>query len=197
MRGFNYKKSIQALNIIAQANGGCVNKMKAIKLIWLADRLHLRQYGRMITEDNYFALPLGPVPSATRDVLEDNPFLNDLELNYGRDFIVSNDKYHYSSVKTPDLMVFSQTDIDVLNLIISKYNHLDHYQLSELSHSFPEWSKFKSALDKKIASRFDINPEDFFADYEDGTGTFIEEKENLELSHKLFQENLKLLSLVQ
>jgi len=183
--------------MIAQANDGSVSKMKAIKLIWLSDRLHLRRYGRMITEDSYFALPLGPVPSATRDILEDNPFLNDIELEYGKEYIQATDKYTYTARKAPDINVFSQTDIEIIKTIISRYNQFDHFQLSELSHSFPEWAKFKSPLEKKIASRFDINPEDFFADYDDGTGLFNEDKEGLELSHKLFQENQKLLSFLQ
>ena len=197
MRGFNYKKSIQTLNLIAQANGGSVNKMKAIKLMWLADRLHLRRYGRMITEDSYFALPLGPVPSAARDILEENPFLNDIELEYGQEYLKSTDKFTYSALKLPDLNVFSQTDVETIQTVISKYNQFDHFQLSDMSHSFPEWAKFKSALEKKIASRFDINPEDFFAEYDDGTGLFTDEKNSLDLSHKIFQENQQLLSLIQ
>jgi hypothetical protein len=44
--------------------------MKAYKLLWLADRYHLRQYGRTITGDTYFALPLGLIPSDAKNILE-------------------------------------------------------------------------------------------------------------------------------
>ena len=47
------RKIIQALAYIAYHQPGHkVNSMKAYKLLWLADRYHLRQYGRTITGDN-------------------------------------------------------------------------------------------------------------------------------------------------
>ena len=52
------RKIIQALTYIAyQQPGHKINSMKAYKLLWLADRYHLRQYGRTITGDTFFALP--------------------------------------------------------------------------------------------------------------------------------------------
>ena len=95
MRGFNYKKSAQALNYLANKNGGTLNKMKAIKLIWLADRLNLRKYGRSITGDDYYALPNGPVPSATRDILESSDFLDDIASVYASEYITEIDKYNF------------------------------------------------------------------------------------------------------
>ena len=44
--------------------------MKAIKLIYLADRLHLRKYGRPIIGDMYWAMKLGPVGSLAKRVAE-------------------------------------------------------------------------------------------------------------------------------
>ena len=38
-----------------------MNKLKLVKLIWAADRYHLRKYGRTVTDSEYFALPHGPV----------------------------------------------------------------------------------------------------------------------------------------
>ena len=106
MRGFNYKKSVQALNILAFKNGGVINKMKAIKLIWLSDRLHLRKFGRTITGDDYYALPNGPVPSATRDILESSNFLDDVASDYAKEYITEIDKYNYTSVIKANTKVF-------------------------------------------------------------------------------------------
>ena len=97
MRGFNYKKAIQALNYFALKNGGSLNKMKAIKLIWLSDRYHIRKSGRTITGDVYFALPYGPVASCTRDILENNT-LSQEELEYKKSYIEVINKYNYKSV---------------------------------------------------------------------------------------------------
>lgn len=195
MRGFNYKKSIQSLNFFAVKGGGTINKMKAIKLIWLADRLHLRKYGRLITGDIYFALPFGPVPSTTRDFLEDSPFLTEIEVSYCNEFLTKQDKFNYGSLKDPEIKVFSQTDTDALEIVFLKYNDLDHFQLSELSHEFPEWKKYQSALEKRLSSRFEIDFEDFFVNVDDGRGVFVDDKLSLDLSKHIYFDNIKRLSI--
>src|SRR5258708_1972783 len=141
MRGFNYKKAVQALNLLAINNGGILNKMKAIKLIWLADRLHLRKFGRSITGDEYYAMPNGPVPSGTRDVLEGTNFLDDMASDYASEYISAVDKYNFKSLSSPNLNVFSDTDIESLDIVFLKFGHFDHFALSDLSHFFPEWKK--------------------------------------------------------
>lgn len=37
---------------------------KLFKILWFADLLHLKQYGRSVTGDTYIAMNYGPVPSA-------------------------------------------------------------------------------------------------------------------------------------
>ena len=165
MRGFNYKKAVQALNFLSLKEGGKINKMKAIKLIWLSDRFHLREHGRTITGDIYFALKHGPVPSTTRDILELNSFsLDDDEMHYSEEYISSIDKYNYKSNSAIDENVFSKTDLDALEKIYSSYGKLDHFALRDISHEFPEWKKYESALNRRISSRFPMEFIDFFED---------------------------------
>lgn len=186
MQGFKLSKAVQALNYFAVKSKGNLNKMKALKLIWLSDRYHLRRYGRTITGDVYFALPFGPVASTTRDILEGSSSLSDGELSYSNDYIESTSKYNYKSKGELDAKVFSKTDIEVLDLIFSKYQELDQFQLSDLSHSFPEWKKYQSAIEQGIASRFEIDWNDFFANVDDGKGLFLDDEEFLAISKEMF-----------
>lgn len=194
MRGFNYKKSVQSLNYLANKNGGVLNKMKAIKLIWLADRLHIRKFGRSITGDEYYALPNGPVPSATRDILESSDFLDDTASDYASEYITAVDKYNFKSLVLPNLKVFSSTDLESLDTVYEKFGKLDHFGLSEISHHFPEWKKHESALNKRLSSRFAINQFDFFLNINEDSGLFNDSEESLNVSMQIFNENLKLLS---
>ncbi len=194
MRGFNYKKAIQALNYFALLGGGSINKMKAIKLVWLSDRLHVRNYGRLITGDDYYALPNGPIPSATRDILENNNFIDDLSTEYASHYISIIDKYNFRSIADFDSKVFSNTDKEMLNTIFSKFGDKDHFELSDISHKFPEWKKFESALTKKLSSRFPINKEDFFINIDEPSGLFIDTDESISISRQIYEQNSKLLS---
>jgi len=67
---FDCRKTTQALNYFAIKAGGTINRMKAIKLVYLADRYHLRKYCRLITNDIYFAMDNGPVASGVKDIAE-------------------------------------------------------------------------------------------------------------------------------
>ena len=44
--------------------------MKAYKLLWLADRYHLRQTGTTVTGDAYYAMPFGIVPNDAKCLLD-------------------------------------------------------------------------------------------------------------------------------
>lgn len=186
MKGFNYKKAVQALNFFAFISGGTLNKMKAIKLIWLSDRYHLRHYGRTITGDVYFALPYGPVPSTTRDILENNIGLSDDEQNYSKEYIKIIDKFQFESIKDYNPNIFSKTDLDSLNKILEKYNPFDHFQLSELSHSFPEWKKYEPAFKTGVTSRFEMSLDDFFINHDDGSGLFIDSDDFLRIAQDIY-----------
>ena len=60
-----FEKTVQVLNWLARRNGGRIGKLRAMKLVFFADRYHLRKHGRMVTEDEYWAMKYGPVPSTT------------------------------------------------------------------------------------------------------------------------------------
>ena len=55
---FDYKKATQAINYLTKKEGGQIDKLKLIKLIYLADRYHLRRYGRRVV--NYADLAMHP-----------------------------------------------------------------------------------------------------------------------------------------
>ena len=67
---FAYKKAAQAINCFAIQNGGEIDKLHALKLVFFADRFHLRKYGRPITNDQYWAMRFGPVASGVKDLFE-------------------------------------------------------------------------------------------------------------------------------
>lgn len=185
INGFNHKKAIQSLCFFAIKEKNNLNKMKAIKLIWLSDRLHLRKYGRTITGDMYFALKFGPVASNTRDILEESSFLSDEEKIYSIEFINILDKYTFSH-KSFNENVFSKTDLDTLSEVYAAYGELDQFQLSEISHQFPEWKKFESSLNRNKSSRYLMNFEDFFKNADNVNSVFNENVEDLELSKALY-----------
>ena len=191
MIGFNYRKAVQTLNFFALKEGGKINKMKAIKLIWLADRAHLRKFGRPLIADQYFAMPFGPVPSSTKDLAENNSFLADDEKKY-RDEFISLKSYNVHSEREPDKIVFSQTDLEIMESIYENFGRIKEFELSEISHKYPEWKKFETALQQGEGSRFPMNYLDFFENPPPDTSDYFAcSPESLDLSRSIFQENME------
>jgi len=159
---FDHKKATQGLNHFALKEGGQINKMKALKLIYLADRYHLRKYGRLITNDSYFAMSYGPVPSGVKDIAEAGDFLGESEKEYSSRFIESIDNLTLKSINAVDDSVFSESDTEALTFAWQKFGNLDQFQLAELTHYYPEWERHKKALE--VDSRIQMNLEDFLND---------------------------------
>jgi uncharacterized phage-associated protein len=183
----SYKKATQALNFLARKkDGNVINKMKAIKLIFLADRLHLRKYGRPIIGDVYWAMKLGPVGSKTKRAAELD--LPNTTLLYSKKYIRPTDdkKHSFVSIKEPDMDVFSKTDIECLEAVNDTFSDRDQFELAELTHKYPEWPKYGREL-KSGKKRVLMDYNDLFADEAHG-GLFGQSKTELNLAKESFDE---------
>lgn len=161
---FSYKKTTQALNYFARQSGGRINKMKALKLLFFADRFHLRKYGRPITNDEYFAMNYGPVPSGGKDLVEGSDFRPDVEKAYAGQFLDAVNRYEFSSVDEIDAPVFSRTDQEALEYVWNHFGSQDEFQLAKLTHEYPEWKKHEAAISGGSSSRVKMSFSDFLDD---------------------------------
>jgi uncharacterized phage-associated protein len=180
----NKRKILQALNYLASyQDDKTISEMKAYKLLWLADRYHLRQYGRTITYDNYYAMQYGIVPSIAKKTIDG--LLSDPK---NRKILQQGQKYHYRSVSDVDIDVFSDSDIEVLNLILKNFNEMSSRTLSDLSHKFPEWKRYETNLSIGKKKSYKVNMNDFFENYREKSGLFVDDKELLSLTKDLYSE---------
>lgn len=62
--GFDHLKSVQTIAYFVRKAGGSAEKLKLIKLVYLADRRSFERRGKPINFDSYFSLPHGPVASS-------------------------------------------------------------------------------------------------------------------------------------
>lgn len=185
---FDYKKATQALNFLAIKEGGKIGKLNALKLIWLADRVHLRKYGRPIFNDNYLAMPYGPVASSVKDIAEASDFMADVERDYSEKYLDRSNVIVKSKADIDD-SVFSETDLHVLNFVYKKFGKID---LVRFSHEFPEWKKHEDNL--KVTSRESMSYLDFFENPEKpiAADVFNEQSSDLDDARQIFEESYKL-----
>lgn len=161
---FSHRKTTQALNFFARQAGGELNKLKALKLVYFADRYHLRRFGRPITGDEYLAMPYGPVASSAKDLAEMGEFLSDDERSYGAHFLARVDHHTYRSTAVVDEKTLSESDRIALAWAWEKFGHMERFALAQLTHLYPEWKRHESALEGKRETRVPMCYRDFLED---------------------------------
>lgn len=185
------RKLVQALTYLASRQpNGSLEKMKGFKLLWLADRYHLRAHGRTISGDSYFAMPRGLVPSDAKNLLEGQPTLLDNDPDYFDSFLHIDDNYNYSAASAPDLNELSESDVKAMDLVLEIYGHMDRHQLSSLSHKYPEWKKYEFMLrDRKKKNSFPVNMDLMFENCDDDdSALFAQSPEHLFLTKEIYHE---------
>lgn len=62
--GFDHLKSVQMVAFFVRKAGGRAEKLKLVKLLYLAERRSFQRRGKPMNFDSYFSLPHGPVVSS-------------------------------------------------------------------------------------------------------------------------------------
>lgn len=188
-----YKKGVQVINYLARKKDGKINKMKAIKLVYLIDRFHIRKYGRPVIGDIYWAMKFGPVGSHTLQLA--NLAIEGEFLQYANKYIghpIGDTKHQeIISKKEVDLEVFSQSDIEAIETIYKEFGDKDQFELADITHTYPEWSRHKIDIVEKGKKRVLMDYVDFFKDPKksvSSVGIFAVSPEQLSLAKETYLE---------
>lgn len=133
--------------LLRKNNGKSLDKIKIIKLMYLADKYHLLKYGRTITNDNFYAMPNGPIGSVTLDILNfsNTEAFNIDEGNYTKKYIEKKGTYAFvaKDVKC-DFNRLSKSDKEVLDFIFDNFAKMDKWALVDFTHKYPEWKRYEN-----------------------------------------------------
>ena len=149
----DFKDRTQLVNYLVRKFGGDgVSIIKAVKMIFLADVYALRHYGTMVSNDEYFALQNGPMPSEIDDILEQDNNLSEEELQYVKSFLQRDGKKTtwdvVRSIQEVDNECLCDLEKEVVDKIYEKYKNYSEQKLIDLTHTYEVWKKHH----KKLAS---------------------------------------------
>ena len=172
---FDFAATKAALLHLASKELANFDKYRACKLLFLADRDHLLRFGRTITGDSYNALPYGPTPKRTLDLLGNlervelegsNPLdgreveelVNSLE-------VTGLDHPTYHAKEEVDFDSLSKSDVIVLDEVAAVHGTKTFKDLKDLTHGMKAYTRVWK--DEPSRKRFPMNFEDFFLDAPD------------------------------
>lgn len=169
---FSLDKFINALAYFASQGINDLTKLKAAKLLYLADRYHLFRYGRPITGDRYIAMDFGPVPEGAfqlisrlveRAEVADDARARALErLEVYRGLLR---QYKYPVLrakKKPDMDVFSDSEVEALAAVMKEFGRTPARTLVDLTHEHRAYQRADAG--RPSGSSVELPYEYFFDD---------------------------------
>ncbi len=149
----NKEKIINSMLFILNNLSDKSDLHKIFKILYFADQKHLVTYGFPITGDFYIAMPNGPVPSKSYDVLKairGDSFWSNIAPEYKDLFEV--EAYTVTAKKKADLDELAESDVECLIESISENRGLTFQQLKDKSHKIA-WENARNGennLDNEI-----------------------------------------------
>jgi uncharacterized phage-associated protein len=138
---FDESKALEALVYVAGGWPG-ITPFYLSKVLFFADRDHLRKYGRPVTGDSYIAMANGPVPSRIYDIVKGNlDFFGAPEAIEAALRVDRNAKYHrLYSQRSANTDLLSETDVAALDDAMAFCRTKSFGELSNITHQEPAWA---------------------------------------------------------
>jgi hypothetical protein len=121
------------------------DKYRIVKLLFLSDYEHLARYGRPIVGGRYCAMANGPVQSEALHLMDHvqqgrtlNPLYWSLRVKDAFSMDRSKDAL-LETLREPDLDELSDSDLEVLNMVITDFGAKSFDELWNLTHSLPAY----------------------------------------------------------
>ncbi len=134
----NEIKTTQDAALFLKLNGGKMNYMKLIKLMYLVDREALSRWERPLTGDSYFSMKNGPILTNVLDWISYGERPN--EKLYWCRHISNPSRYNISLKKDPGESELSKREIELIKEIDEKYKTFNQWEMVDICHKIlPEW----------------------------------------------------------
>jgi uncharacterized phage-associated protein len=135
----NERKTAQIAAFFIRKEGGCLNILKLVKLLYLADREAMDKYDFPLTGDHFVSMPHGPVLSGTYDLINGASGPDSTWEQW-----ISDRENHNVSLKEEQtdtaLDELSRAEVSVLESVYQQFGQMSQWDLVKYTHdNCPEW----------------------------------------------------------
>jgi uncharacterized phage-associated protein len=133
---FDFEKTLQAAGVLLDLDGPRMDRLRLLKLLYIADRELLAETGRTLTGDRALAMKHGPVLGRVYDLIRGE---SSRAGEWGRS--IHSDGRSVVLRDDPGRGELSRREVEKLTELTDRYRNVDDWALSEATHDFPEWSR--------------------------------------------------------
>jgi len=136
---FNVRKAAQIAAYFAREQGGSINVLKLVKLIYIADRKNMEKFDFPISGDSLVSMDHGPVNSMTLNYI--NGTVDD---RVAWEHFISDRAGHdvglARAVSDDDLDELSRAELTTLREVWNQFGAMTKYEIRDWTHAnCPEW----------------------------------------------------------
>ncbi len=131
---FDFQKGLQASGVLLRLEDGQMPFMRLLKLLYIAERETLAETAAPIVGDRVVAMARGPVMAHVYDLIKGQSS-GSAEWSAS----IETRGYAVKLVDDPGRGRLSKGEIEKLTDVSERYRSKDHWEISELTHDFPEW----------------------------------------------------------
>lgn len=146
---YNPIKAAQVIAFFASKNeAGTLDIIKAIKLVYLADRESAQAFGAPILDERRVSMPHGPVNSETYSHINGE---HDLDKCGWAGFLEDRANHQIAvkhGVTVDDLDELSEADLECLEAVWAKFGGMNKWEIRDWTHdpaNLPEWEDPKGS----------------------------------------------------
>jgi uncharacterized phage-associated protein len=124
--------------------GGRLNVMKLVKLVYLLDRLSIARRGIPVVGGVYFSMKNGPVTGELLDLINAGKLANDPDSSW-EEFISDRDSHDVVLRTEPPLDFLSESEIHLIGEVYREHGGKDQWAIRDWCHQHcGEWTPLQS-----------------------------------------------------
>lgn len=137
---YNPRKAAQIIAFFATREGGQISVLKAVKLVYLADRLFMARFDSSMLLDQLVSMDHGPVNSITYNQINGL----DPDREDWREFVSDRDNHDIAAARADfadtDFDELSRAELAVLRDVWTQFGTMTKWQVRDYTHDHcPEW----------------------------------------------------------
>ena len=150
---FNISKATEAACQFLKCEGGTINIMKLVKLVYLLDRLSLAQRGIPVVGGTYFSLPNGPITSEFLDLINSGKVCGAGESCWD-DCISDRQNHDVALVREAAPDHLSPSELDLIADVHREHGGKNQWQLRDWCHErCEEWTPLEQGRERIALER--------------------------------------------
>lgn len=154
---FNSRKATETASLFIQLEGGKLNVMKLVKLVYLLDRTSIARRGIPVVGGVYYSMRNGPVTSELLDIINSGKLADDADASWEQ-YISARDQHEVALQGKAPIDFLSKSEVELIEEIHREHGAKDQWQIRDWCHqNCGEWTPLDGGREKIMIEEIATN----------------------------------------